>query len=163
MQLVFTKGTGKYDRLEVLRAGHAPARIDCPKQGIVPHEMVHFAVEGTLARRGFLGRVAQGEPLDPRMAAEDASDAVERLVETLQADGWAGWSGASDDLLALYAVTCRARGCSALPLDGDDIVAVREQLLALTARWSATPVGGALALEFDAHAVARPRATGQAA
>lgn len=52
MDLVFTKGVGKFDRLEVVRPGMQPEVIECPKQGIIPHDMVHFAVEHTLLARG---------------------------------------------------------------------------------------------------------------
>ena len=57
MKLIFTKGSGKYDRLDVLRENAEPERVECPKQGIIPHDMVHYAVEKTLQTRGFFGRV----------------------------------------------------------------------------------------------------------
>lgn len=148
MQLVFTKGPGKFDQMEVLRPGSGPERIACPKQGIIPHDMVHYAVEGTLHRRGFLGRVCDGEAASLRMRGEAESDGVERLVEVLQADAWSGGKGAPADLLALYRVTCEARRCAPLAVDGEDIEAVRGQILELSARWEATPVGGSLTLPF---------------
>lgn len=154
MRMVFTKGAGKHDTLDVLREGVPATRIDCPKQGIVPHEMVHYAVETTLGARGFVRRLARGEHATYRMQPEPVSDAVERLVETLQGDGWSGWTGTPADLLDLYAVTCRARGCPALPLRAADIQAVRTHLLALGAAWDALPVGGVLALDVAATAPA---------
>jgi len=51
MELVFTKGAGKYDTLRGGRAGGVES-IACPKQRIVPHDMVHYAVERVLRRRG---------------------------------------------------------------------------------------------------------------
>ncbi len=45
MKLGFTKGSGKFDRLDIVAADGPRAPIDCPKQGIIPHDMVHFAVE----------------------------------------------------------------------------------------------------------------------
>ncbi len=60
MKLTFTKGSGKFDRLDIVTdAGPQPA-IDCPKQGIIPHDMVHFAVESEVATLGFLGGIAAG-------------------------------------------------------------------------------------------------------
>lgn len=61
IELVFTKGGGKSDQLTIHRAAGAADHIDCPKQGIIPHDMVHYAVENIVAERGFLGRVAAGE------------------------------------------------------------------------------------------------------
>ena len=81
MRLVFAKGPGKSDTMTVVRHGHADAVVECPKQGIIPHDMVHYAIESVLHARGFLGRVAAGEAADFRMAAEAESDGVERLVE----------------------------------------------------------------------------------
>jgi hypothetical protein len=53
MRLTFTKRDGKYDDLTAGRSDGRTTTIQCPKQGIIPHDMVHFAVESTLARRGF--------------------------------------------------------------------------------------------------------------
>ena len=61
MRLIFTKRDGKYDGLVIERAGAPAETIRCPKQGIIPHDMVHHAVESRLAHGGFLGMVAGGE------------------------------------------------------------------------------------------------------
>ena len=47
MDLTFTKPGGKFDERTVARPGLAPSPIACPKQGIIPHDMVHYAVEST--------------------------------------------------------------------------------------------------------------------
>lgn len=126
MEFMFPKGPGKHDRMRVVRDGVA-ATIDCPKQRIIPHDMVHYAVECTLQRCGFLGRVGGGEQADFRMAPEDESDGVERLVEVIQADAWSGGNSSPEDMLDLYRVTCTARECPALPVTADDIVSIRCQ------------------------------------
>ena len=146
VHLRFTKGSGKYDLMEVVRAGGAVERIECPKQGIIPHDMVHYAVEDTLRLRGFIGRVAEGETASFHMAAEAESDGVERLVEVMQGDGWSGGTTPAAEMIDLYRVTCEARGCPMLPVDQTAIVAVRERIAALTEAWTGVPVGGALEL-----------------
>lgn len=153
MHLVFTKGRGKLDRMDVVRDGDVRESIECPKQGIIPHDMVHYAVESVLRKRGFVGRVAQGEAATFRMGPEAESDAIERLVEVLQADGWSGWTSSPTDMLDLYAVTCRARGCAPLDRAAGDVEAVRQRILQLTTEWQAVPVGGSLTVQFavDAH------------
>lgn len=149
MQLIFSKGSGKHDRMDVVRDGVVAERVECPKQGIIPHDMVHYAVEHTLHMRGFIGRVLAGEAATFQMAAEAESDAVERLVEVFQADGWSGWNSAPGDLLDLYRVTCSSRQCAPLEIGNDAIEAVRQRILELTAQWQAVAVGGSLTVGFD--------------
>lgn len=148
MQLVFTKGSGKHDRMDLIRDGHIAESIECPKQGIIPHDMVHFAVENVLHKRGFIGRVLEGEAASFQMQADSESDGVERLVEVFQADGWSGWSTAAADMLDLYQVTCTARPCAPLEVLAADIEAVRGKILELTAQWQSVPVGKSLTLQF---------------
>jgi hypothetical protein len=154
LQLIFTKGSGKYDRMDVVRDGVVSGTIQCPKQGIIPHDMVHYAVESTLHKRGFISRTLEGEAASFQMEAEPESEGVERLVEVFQADGWSGWKSAPTDMLDLYATTCNARQCEPLNLEARDIEAVRQRILELTAQWEALPVGKALTLQLEpgAHA-----------
>jgi len=149
MHVVFTKGSAKHDRMDVVRNGVVAESVECPKQGIIPHDMVHFVVEDMLQKRGFLTRVLEGEIASYRMRADAESDGVERLVEVFQGDGWSGWGSSPADMLDLYQVTCRARGCAPLGVESGDIEAVRERILALTAQWQAVPVGKSLALRFE--------------
>ncbi|WP_422055515.1 hypothetical protein [Sphingomonas sp.] len=144
----FTKGGGKEDRLDVLRDGSVAETLACPKQRIIPHDMVHFAVEDVLDRCGFLTRVAHGEAADFRMEANAESDGVERLVEVFQGDGWSGGTTPPDAMLDLYHVTCDARSCPPLPVDGATIIAIRARIADLTAQWDAVAVGDSLTLTF---------------
>lgn len=148
MKLIFTKGAGKTDRLVIERAAGAAEHIDCPKQRIIPHDMVHYAVEHWLAQRGFLTRVRDGEPAAFTMQAEATSDAVERLVEVFQGDAWSGSGTSPAEMLELYEVTCSARNCPVLPVQVADIDAIRERMASLSLEWDAVPVGGTLSLDF---------------
>lgn len=145
---VFTKGSGKYDRMDVIRPGSEVERVDCPKQRIIPHDMVHYAVEHTLQARGFLGRVRDGEKAVFAMTPDASSDSVERLVEVFQGDEWSGGRSSPAEMLELYRVTCEARGCPTLGLEEADILSVRAAIADLTQRWQALPVGGTLRLEL---------------
>jgi hypothetical protein len=145
MEISFTKGNGKYDRMTI-RRGDRVETVECPKQRIIPHDMVHFAVEDTLQKRGFLGRVLEGEAADFSMAPEAESDSVERLVEVFQGDAWSGGDSAPDDMLDLYAVTCRARECAPLAVTAADIVFIRDRIAELDRAWQALPVGQTLTL-----------------
>lgn len=149
MDLTFTKGAGKTDTLTIRRPGHADATIDCPKQRIIPHDMVHFAIEETLEARGFLGRVAAGEAADLTMGSEAESDGVERLVEVFQGDGWSGGTTPPAEMIDLYRVTCEARACPMLPIDAATVDGIRARIAELEAQWAAVPVGGTLTLRLD--------------
>lgn len=148
MKLVFTKGSGKYDQMDVLREGVPAERVDCPKQRIIPHDMVHYAVEHTLKTRGFLGRVKEGEAAVFQMQAEATSDGVERLVEVIQGDAWSGGQSPARELVELYEVTCAARQCPTLPLGDAEIDAIRAEIARLDAEWQVLPVGGSMTLEL---------------
>ncbi len=148
MEMRFTKGSGKTDRLEIRRADGSVAHIDCPKQRIIPHDMVHYAVESALAARGFLSRVHAGENAAFTMGSALESDGVERLVEAMQGEAWSGTSD-SAAVLDLYRVTCEARGCPMLAIDAAGIDAIRDAISDLSLQWNATPVGGVLVLDFS--------------
>ena len=148
MKLVFTKGPRKFDRMEVFRDGHPAEAVDCPKQRIIPHDMVHYAVESMLHKRGFLSRVRDGEAASMRMAPQQESDAVERLVEVFQGDAWSGSSSTPADMIDLYRVTCSARQCPMLDVDEGAIAEVRERLAELTREWDSLGVGESLELHL---------------
>ena len=147
MRLTFTKRDGKYDDLLIERPSGPPETIRCPKQGIIPHDMVHYAVESALAHRGFLGLVADGQAASFATAGGDSEEAIERLVESFQAEMWGGRVSA-EDLLATYEHACEARGHSAAPVSADDVESIRERLDDLTARWAAVPVNASLTVEI---------------
>lgn len=148
MKLTFTKGNGKFDHLSVERDDGTRHALDCPKQRIIPHEMVHYAVESVLKKRGFLHRVKAGEAADMRMQGTAESDGVERLVEVFQGDAWSGGNSAIGDMLDLYQVTCRARACPALPVGAEDIAAIRDRIEELDRLWQALDVGGSLTVDL---------------
>ena len=80
-----------------------------PRQGILPHDLVHYVVESGLGwRHGFLGLIGAGHDIgwtmeqthDPSNAANravtDQAIHAEAVVESLQAQLW---SGAFDEAL----------------------------------------------------------------
>jgi hypothetical protein len=148
MQLIFTKGSGKYDTMEIVHHTGKSEHVQCPKQRIIPHDMVHYAVEHTLRLRGFLGRVKDGEAAGFEMKPESESDSIERVVEVFQGDEWSGGGSGPAEMLDLYAATCQARECPALPLDAAAIQAVRATISELSTRWAALKVGGSLRLDL---------------
>jgi hypothetical protein len=148
LALRFTKGRDKVDLLDLVHADGTAARVECPKQRIIPHDMVHFAVEEVLGAHGFLARVRDGEAADTRMIGNPTSDGVERLVEVMQADGWSPGQPA-EAVIDLYRVTCDARDCPMLPIDAVTVGQLRARIAALTDDWARVPIGGTLDLRLD--------------
>jgi hypothetical protein len=144
--LVFEKREGKYDAMLVERGGRLE-EVACPKQAPIPHDMFHYAVERVLGLRGFAHRAASGEGAGFRMQLEATSEAVERLVETMQADSWSGRPPAAD-VIAMFETTCAARGNTPFALTSDDIESIRTEIDRLAAEWSALPVRGRLSLDI---------------
>ncbi|USI73272.1 hypothetical protein [Sphingomonas morindae] len=138
MELHFTKRAGRFDTLILIRPTGEPETIACPKQGIIPHDMVHYAVETVLGRRGFLARVAEGGAADFTAPGEVDEAAIERLVECVQAELWGGPVPAAD-LIAMYEQACGARGHGAIAVTHAGIEAIRARLEDLSRAWSALP------------------------
>jgi hypothetical protein len=147
MRLTFTKRSGKYDELSVDRDGRAPETIACPKQGIIPHDMVHYAVESTLSHGGFLGLLAEGQAAAFTTVGGEAEEALERLVEVFQAEMW-GTRVSNAELLGAYEHACDARGHPAVPVSAEDVDAIRDRLDQLTSAWSQVPTNASLTLEM---------------
>lgn len=147
MNLTFVKRSGKFDDLTIARADGTSETIPCPKQGIIPHDMVHYAVESVLAARGFLSLVSEGQHATYGTIGAGEEEALERLVETFQAEMWGGRVSAAD-LIATYEHACASRGHGVVAISVRDIEAVRARLDALAREWADIPINGALALSL---------------
>jgi hypothetical protein len=147
MDLIFMKRSGKNDELTIVRSGIASEIVACPKQGLIPHDMVHYAVESVLTHRGFLSLVEEGRKADFTTAGADSEEAVERLVETFQAEMWGGRVSVMD-LLSTYEHACNARGHGAAAVSADDVEAVRSRIDELSLQWSALATNEALTVRF---------------
>ena len=102
MQLIVTRlgPTDRYDHLRCVRADGSQTEVPMPRQGALPHDLVHALVETALGfSDGFMGLVARGadiafaeknfhEYVDPVRHAEVAQ--AESVVEALQTQLWAG-------------------------------------------------------------------------
>jgi hypothetical protein len=148
----------KLDRLRCIRRDGSETATAMPRQGILPHDLVHYVVESGLGwRGGFLGVVAAGADIgfamqqthDPanRMSADQAIHA-EAVVESLQAQLW---SGTFDEALFLDGVrgACEVRGRSVPVLPAGVGATLFEQAVALNARWQQVPFHGTLELEMS--------------
>ncbi|MES2126718.1 MAG: hypothetical protein V4463_05550 [Pseudomonadota bacterium] len=148
----------KLDRLTYERVDGSRCTISMPRQGILPHDLVHYLVEKQLGlRHGFTGIVAGGgdanftmgqthDPANKLLQAEAVQ--VEAIVEALQTQLWCG-SFTEEDFLEGARSAAEVRGKPAFDFGGRDL----EALLYLPAQklgaeWSAIPFYGSMTLEF---------------
>lgn len=144
-QIIFEKRDGKYDAMFVERNG-ALEEIACPKQPPIPHDMFHYAIERVLELKGFIHRAAAGEGVGFNMTPEAESEAVERLVETMQADSWSGRPPPAD-VIDMFLTTCAARNTDPITISEEAILAIRDEIDRLAAEWNALPTRGRMTLE----------------
>jgi len=150
----------KYDQLRCVRRDGTVTTTMMPRQGVLPHDLIHYVVETTLDyQHGFLGMVAAGAEISFAMEqshgalqaglADQASQA-ESLVESLQAQLW---SGSFDQAMfdAGLESACAMRGCAvpALQQAGGG-AALCDAVLALSQRWQALPFYATLELDMPA-------------
>lgn len=147
----------KADLLRCLRTDGSATSTPMPRQGTLPHDLIHYVVESTLGwRHGFYGMVAGGadigwtmERVHDAASADVADQAIhaEAVVESLQAQLW---SGVFDDIMFVDGVraACAARGRSVPPLPDGCGAALFAAVLALDARWRQVAWHGVLELEL---------------
>jgi hypothetical protein len=165
MQLLARKlgKSEKNDLLVCTRADGTTTQVEMPRQGILPHDLVHFVVETALPfRHGFLSQVADGASIafdsgvshvqgPERHIVE--SGQVESIVEALQAQLWAG----AFDLPSFQegvTLACASRKLPAPELPAIDLeAALFERAHRLGAEWRQVPPQQTLALVFEFRAI----------
>jgi hypothetical protein len=159
MKLTATKSTktDKLDHLQCERSDGTRTSVAMPRQGILPHDLIHFVVESTLGyQHGFLGEVARGADIDfaMQMSHDVAHTApspqlthAEAIVESLQAQLW---SGAFDPAMFDEGVqgACAVRDCAPPSLPEGAGQQLYDAVVALGQRWQAVPYHASLALEM---------------
>jgi hypothetical protein len=162
MKIIAEKGskTDKYDRLRCVRSDGSESSTMMPRQGTLPHDLVHFVVESALPlQHGFLSLVAAGAEVNYAMKiVHDTTNEnvktqavqAEAIVEALQTQLWAGYFNLDAFLLGVRSA-CAARNKPTFDFAG---INAQEKLfeaaLALKARWEQVPHRQNLMLEFVA-------------
>ena len=147
-----------YDVLRFVRNNGSCTDTLMPRQGILPHDLLHYVVESALPlRHGFLSLVARGADVAHVMEAvhDPANDAVEleavqteAIVEGLQAQLWQGEFD-EDAFLEGAALACHARDKQPFDFSAFDVRScLYERALALHRQWCAAPYYSTLSLEF---------------
>ena len=134
IRLSFTKLAGKYDKLLIQGNGRELA-IDCPKQRIIPHDLIHYAVEKVMNLRAFVRLTTEGRPEAELRHADYDALLGEGLVETLQAEMWSGTPPDDSAFMDMLAVTMGVRGQKLKPIAPGVIGKIRAEIEALTEAW----------------------------
>lgn len=151
-----------YDVLRFVRNNGSCTDTLMPRQGILPHDLLHYVVESALPlRHGFLSLVARGADVDqPMEAAHDPVDQraeleavqTEAIVAGLQAQLWRG-DFDEHAFLDGAAQACQARDQPPFDFTQFDVRScLYERALALHRQWCAAPYYSTLSLEFSPRA-----------
>lgn len=153
---------GKYDRLRVVRNDGSETTCDMPRQGVLPHDLVHAVVESRLLLQdGFLGLVGKGadivfaeknfrDYIDPVRHFEVAQ--AESVVEGLQTQLWAGEFD-MDAFLAGVSGACAMRKVAVPVISDSDGNLMFAQALQLNAQWQQVPAKTEFVLPFPLPAM----------
>lgn len=146
MRLVFTRGRGRLDRLDVFRGSRLLESVACTQERVLPHDMVHYAMAMTLQQRGhavplpFLPQAAEAEADAP------VHDGMERLLEAFISCDWVVEDFHPHELLDQYRGACESWMCAPLPVGTDDLEAIHLHMLTLAAQWRDIEPGESLTL-----------------
>lgn len=148
---------GKYDRLRVLRDDGSETGCEMPRQGVLPHDLVHAVVESYLhLNDGFLGLVAKGadiafaeknfrDYIDPVRHFEVAQ--AESVVEGLQTQLWQGVFDFSAFIAGVQGA-CAMRGVAVPTISEADGQAMFDTALRLNEQWRQVPAKAEFTLTF---------------
>jgi hypothetical protein len=148
----------KYDTLRCVRADGSSTETAMPRQGALPHDLIHAVVESAFGfTDGFMGLVAKGadisllakdfvEHIDPVRLTQAAQ--AESVVEALQTQLWAG---AFDAPAFRYGVetTCAMRQVPAPDLtDCAPEADLYNRAINMNAAWQSVASGNTWSLRF---------------
>jgi hypothetical protein len=160
VQLIATRlgPAQRHDHLRCVRADGSATEVAMPRQGALPHDLIHAVVESALGfSDGFIGLVAKGADIafaaqefhayvDPDRHVQVAQ--AESVVEALQAQLW---TGAFDAEAFVYGVetACAMRGVAAPDFSGcDPRRRLFDPVLSLGRAWNALPAHAHWTLAF---------------
>lgn len=148
---------GKVDRLRVLRDDGSETGCEMPRQGVLPHDLVHAVVESRLRlTEGFLGLVAKGadiafaeknfrDYIDPERHFEVAQS--ESVVEGLQTQLWQGVFDFGAFIAGVEGA-CAMRGVAVPAISEADGRAMFDTALRLNEQWRQVPAKAEFTLTF---------------
>lgn len=154
VRIRFIKRSGKYDTVELHRDDGRIERLENPRQGIAPHDLIHVLVEQALGlRHGFIGMVLSGLPMAMTEQPRERENAglygieakqSESLVECVQAALWDSTPVSGAGFREQLRVTCAMRDVPPPALTDADISLLVDRVRGASQDWQALAVGAAM-------------------
>lgn len=149
----------KLDRLRFIRADGSETHCAMPRQGTLPHDLIHYVVESTLPlKHGFLSLVVAGSDAgfvmqavhDPaNLAVETEAVQTEAIVEALQTQLWGGTFD-RESFLDAARLAAASRDKPVFEFTGVDPEVLYERATVLLEQWSGVPFHQHMELIFVA-------------
>ena len=159
-KIAFTRGKAKTDHLVFKAADDVVVELDNPKQGILPHDMIHLAVERSFPFKGFLSLVFEGH--DPSQTLEVIHGIAPKLVEPYPVSSWVTeslvesiqaclWSKTEDfdEFRYVFDKACEARNIRTTKIDREDFKNCLQLIKRWSHDWEQISVGEKLVLPFE--------------
>lgn len=147
----------KFDHLRFIRMDGSETNCSMPRQGTLPHDLIHFVVESMLPlKHGFLSLVAAGSDAgfvmqavhDPtNLAVGTEAAQTESIVEALQTQLWSNTFD-NETFLEAVRLSTISRGIEAFDFFDAAPDALYAQARLLLEQWSLLPFHQSLELEF---------------
>ncbi|MCG9755949.1 cytoplasmic protein [Shewanella insulae] len=157
MEVIFTKGDGRYGKLCCVRQDASRTETQMPEQGIAPHDMIHYVVEKTLAICGaFYGQLKAGanisftlehNQLSRQIADKTQVWQTESMVEALQSLYWSQDLN-FDGFCYLLAQGCEQRRLEVPEVSEHEFKQMIAEITELTRQWQALTPGQSMSLFF---------------
>lgn len=143
----FIKTDSKFDQIEFIKSGSVIAKLTNPKQGILPHDLIHAIVEHHFKIRGFTEMVFEGQSPQFAMNPDGEAWLAEAMVESIQGMLW------SDSLDHLQfnewvGAICRQRRVASFAATAEQFFELELTVEDVTAQWKALNTGGSLELPW---------------
>jgi hypothetical protein len=132
----------------VLECGSEKRVLECWRQGLMPHELVHAAVESVFPWRGFVRLVAAGQEPESIGVRDALAETLwaEALTNAFQAQ-LGGVIGPGEDELRAYLAQIHPGLLP--PISGAELELVRTRILEWNARWTALRAGESLEITLE--------------
>ena len=158
MEIIFTKGNGKYGHLKCVRQDGSVTETQMPEQGIAPHDMIHFAVEKYLKIKGaFYGQLKAGADINFKLEHNEISKDIackldvwhtESMVESQQSLLWSGDIPDFDSFMYMTEQACSSRDMPTPEVAYEQFIEMSEALKYLNTQWSQLNKGQQISVEF---------------
>jgi len=122
--------------------------LECWRQGLLPHELFHAAVESVFPWRGFVRLVAEGREPEAIGARDALPETLwaEALTNAFQAE-FGGVIGTSDEELRAYLAQIHPGALP--PLAAAELERVRSRIRDWSARWAVLRAGEHLEITLE--------------